>query len=101
MLRRHVIGLFISLIVGLALIGSAVSQVRPFSHFFEEEESLFPIDWAAFARDSSDSIRLEVYYKVPNSSLEFAAKGNHFVARYEVSIKLYGKKDKLIDSYEN
>lgn len=100
MLRRYVISLFISLIVGLALIQPAVSQVRPFSHFFEEEEILFPVDWAAFAIDSSDSIRLEIYYKVPNSSLEFTAKGNHFVARYKVSIKLYGKKDKLVDSYE-
>jgi GWxTD domain-containing protein len=84
----------------MALVRPAVSQVRPFSHFIEQEETLFPVDWAAFANDSTDSIRLEIYYKVPNSSLEFTAKGNHFVARYKVSIKLYGKKDKLVNSYE-
>lgn len=100
MLRRYIIGLFISLIVGLALIMPAASQVRPFSHFFEQDQTLFPADWAAFAIDSSDSIRLEIYYKVPNSSLEFVAKGNHFVARYKVSVKLFDKKNKLVDSYK-
>lgn len=100
MLRRYVISCLLALMSGVALLGSAVAQVRPFSHFFEQEEVLFPADWAAFAIDGTDSIRLEIYYKVPNSSLEFTAKGNHFVARYKVSIKLYDKKDKLVDSYE-
>lgn len=100
MLRRYVISCFLFLVFGIALIRPAVAQVRSFSHFFEQEETLFPVDWAAFVSDSTDRIRLEIYYKVPNSSLEFAAKGNHFVARYKVSIKLYDKKNKLVDSYE-
>lgn len=72
--------------------------------------SRFFVDHASFADTSLN--RLEVYYKVFNDGLNYVKKGDKYIANYEISVIVYGSKDKqvtgrsiersyVLDSYED
>ena len=59
-----------------------------------------PIDYALFQADSSEQIRLEVYFQIYNFFLTFEKQGDLYRAEYEFRIELIGKDDSLFGRQE-
>lgn len=54
---------------------------------------------ATFNAGESGKVRLEVYYQIYNSALNFYRRSNGFVADYDLAVYVYGDKDMTVDSY--
>ena len=67
------------------------------SHVSEAERKL-PVDYAAFASDSSGLVRLEVYYQIYNFVLEFEPDGKLFKAAYDVSVSVLDSDGRRVAS---
>ncbi len=61
-------------------------------------DPFFLVDHAAFNSETPGKVRLEVYYQIYNAGLHFFRQENHYVADYEISVNVYGKDDRLVDS---
>jgi GWxTD domain-containing protein len=57
------------------------------------------LDYAAFRGGESDSLRLELYYKVYNFGLGYEEKGGQWVAEYEVRVTVRDDDDYQVAQY--
>lgn len=65
----------------------------------ENQGSAIPlvlVDFACFRQETSDQVRLEVYYKIFNNHLSFVKKADSFVADYEIQAKVLGKNHRQV-----
>lgn len=61
----------------------------------EKRENIF-VDFAIFAANDANQVRLEIYYQVYNHSLAFKPADDLFKAEYEIDITVMDKKGKKI-----
>lgn len=78
-----VLGIFVSGVGGQYVFGQ-----EP----LDEEALRLPVDYATFAADSAGMTRLELYYQIYNSVLQFQQAGEVFEADYEMSVVVRDKK---------
>ncbi|HTY37554.1 MAG TPA: GWxTD domain-containing protein [Bacteroidota bacterium] len=56
---------------------------------------VFYSDAVAYASDQPQSSRVDVYVQVPHDEIRFLKEGDHYIARYEVSLSMYGPSKTL------
>lgn len=61
---------------------------------------VFDMDIAAF-RNSPDSVRLEVYYRITNPRLSYIRRAEQYVASYEITAVLKGQGDRQAANVSN
>jgi GWxTD domain-containing protein len=77
----------------------ALSVSSGWSQYFTLEKpkgdvrSQLPVDYAAFASDSSGMIHLELYYQIYNPVLEFEKVKGIFEADYEMTVRIWDQDD--------
>ncbi len=59
----------------------------------------FVVDYAYFKTDDPDKIKLELYYRLYNSSLQYVASGNKYRAEYEISVVIYDKNNRQMTAF--
>lgn len=59
----------------------------------------FNVDYAYFKLDEEGMIRLELYYRLYNSALQFVGSGDRYVARYEVAVLIYDNKGRQVTAF--
>jgi len=64
-------------------------------------ESYFLVDYTAFNDgDQTGKIKLELYYQIYNTILNFQEKNDIYEAEYELAIKIFDDHEMLVDSYK-
>jgi len=86
---RCVLFIFLALTVSVSHGKGQYGSIQGFSN---KEELLLPVAYAAFASDSSGMIRLELYYQIYNSVLQFQRVEEIIEADYEMSIIVRDEK---------
>jgi len=81
----------IHIILTLCALLMLTSQAMPQTGYIEDrplDEPIFDFNYALFQSDSvkMDVVRLEVYYKVYNSGLQYFKAENKFVSTYDLSV---------------
>jgi len=66
------------------------AQKYNFRKYAEQEGDLI-IDYATFTGSESGKVRLELYYQIYNSALNFSPDGNNYEAKYEINIWINDK----------
>ena len=93
----------LKIISAIAVLGLLVVPVYASPQFGTlgqgQLDQYFLVDHAAFNSETVGKVRLEVYYQIYNASLNFFRQENSYVADYEISVNVYGKDDRLVDSY--
>ncbi|MFQ5453188.1 MAG: hypothetical protein ACE5D6_03265, partial [Candidatus Zixiibacteriota bacterium] len=90
--------ILISLLI--AVFTASLAMSKPFYNFGKKDpDTYFIVDYAAFKSDTSDLVRLELYYQIYNASLNFSKDNGTFKAEYEIWIKIYDNHKNMIDSY--
>ncbi|HWP81885.1 MAG TPA: GWxTD domain-containing protein [Bacteroidota bacterium] len=56
----------------------------------------FFFDALCYASENTDRSRVDLYLQIPHEELRFVKNGNQFVARYDVTLSIYGQDQKLI-----
>lgn len=83
----------ISLILLLCALLMVTPRATPQTGYIEStpaDEPTFDFSYALFQSDSDEEVvRIEVYYKVYNNSLQYFRAGDQFVSTYEVSVIVY------------
>ena len=87
------------LLLALATTGVALAQSE-FAGIPEPGEPVFDLDVTSF-RDSGNTVRLEIYYRITNPNLSYVKKGNQYAASYEISAVLKGGGDQQAASASN
>lgn len=59
----------------------------------------FTTDYAYFKADAHDLVRLEIYYRVYNTSLQFVGKGNRYEAGYEIAVLIRDNKNRQVTAF--
>ncbi len=72
----------------ILLTATVNGQVPSVRGYVDEGERQLPVDYAAFASDTTGQVRLEVYFQVSNRLLRFEPVGDVFEAQYEVTISV-------------
>ena len=88
------------ILVGLCLVTPNASG-QHFSIYGNQnrpEDVYFLTDYAAFRSDSTDKIRLEVYYQIHNPILKFTEDSGLYVAEYLITIDVHDD-DELVGSF--
>jgi GWxTD domain-containing protein len=89
---------FLSSVVLIFAIGGPISawaqDIYSFSDLPGRPE--FYVDYAAFKSDSAGMVNLELYYKIPNRTLQFVRKEGLFEAGFEVSFTIYDGHGKQV-----
>jgi len=68
-------------------------------HVPETKHNLY-VDYARFMSEEPGHVRLELYYQVFNSGLEFKKEADQWVAQYQVSAVVKGKKGKQVATFD-
>ncbi len=66
-----------------------------------KEKQRVLLDYATFAGDNPDSVRLELYYQIYNDALPFREVGNGYEAEFEVFVAIEDDKDNRVTSYSD
>jgi GWxTD domain-containing protein len=83
--------------MGVFTKGAAQTE---FSGIPEPGVPVFDLDLAAF-RESPDSARVEIYYRITNPRLSYIRKDERYVASYEITAILKGKNDQQAANVSN
>ncbi len=86
-------------IVAVAFLAPVATAGPSFELFADKTRDNFMVGHATFNSNEPGKVRLEVYYQVYNSALNFYRRSNGLVADYELAVYVYGDKDMLVDSY--
>lgn len=81
-------------------LGVPVQSQTEFSGLPGPGVPAFDLDVAAF-RQTADSARLEIYYRITNPHLSYIKKGDEYIASYEISAVLKGDRDQQAASATN
>lgn len=101
MLNKTVISIIIILSVIIQSIsGQIFAQQYNFNKYAEQEGDLI-IDYAAFAGSEPGKVRLELYYLIYNSALNFSPEGSVYEAKYEVNVWVNNKKGESAGSFSD
>jgi len=96
-LRKLNFGLIIILIV---VIGASIGYSQNTYDFDNElAQRYFVVDYAQFKSDENGLNRLEIYYKLFNSCLQFAKDGDNYKAEYEIAITIYDDDNRQMTAF--
>jgi GWxTD domain-containing protein len=59
----------------------------------------FQTDYATFKSQSTDSVQLEIYYRIFNRAIQFIKIGELFKANYEVSVVIFDDNGRQVKSF--
>jgi GWxTD domain-containing protein len=59
----------------------------------------FQIDYALFRGPMTDSVQLEIYYRIFNRALQFIKVGEEYKANYEINVVVYDNNGNQLKSY--
>ena len=82
----------------LGSTGTAAAQAGAHSGLQTVQPAVL-VDYAYFLGDSTDMVRLEVYYKIFNFALAFQPQGEQYVADYTVNVAIDDRDDNPIDLF--
>jgi len=77
-----------------------LAQKYDFRKYAEQEGDLL-IDYAVFAGSEPGKVRLEIYYQIYNSALNFTLENNLHEAKYEINIWVNDNKGAKAGSYSD
>ena len=98
---RKVIPIVIVLsIILISLPVQLLAQKYDFRKYAEQEGDLL-IDYATFAGSEPGKVRLEIYYQIYNSALNFTLENNLHEAKYEINIWVNDNKGAKAGSYSD
>ena len=94
MKKLYIFSLLLYSIGGLAggtLLGQDIES--PKNAF---DRNVFFVDHAQFRSDQPNLSRLEIYYKIYTSSLQFVRDANHYQASYEIGVTILDRDDRQV-----
>ncbi len=65
----------------------------------EMDRRRFQADFGQFKSGDKNLSRLELYYKIYNSTLQFVKKGGIYTAEYEIAVTIYDDDNKQVDAF--
>jgi GWxTD domain-containing protein len=87
MMQRNSLRLIVACLFILTMwVSEGSAQFVSEEGLSDQKKTRLPIDYAAFASDNPDMIRLELYYQIYNPVLKFQKVGGVFEADYEMSV---------------
>lgn len=84
----------------LAAVQPSIGQVTNFREVYSLTQRNVLFEYAVFATDQPDNLRLELYYQFYNNALEFSEASGTYEAEYEVRINVLDKNKDRVGTFE-